>query len=134
METVDHREEDCVTTTGGSIMNDHHDHDDLCNTGRMLPVGSEGCTCEKLWELREKGTDYAVALYSANVILKRFYPGCTPMDNLLGILIQLDHYIAGQSKWAAEKEGLEEKVREQRYMYDEYIKDRQAEFSKDQPV
>lgn len=129
---MDRSYESHVTTTGGVLH--HHDHDPLCKTCRSLPIGSEGCTCEELWKLRYRAEELVNGVDAANVILTRVHPGCPPMNNLMGILIQLDQDIAVQSDWAAEKEGLEEKIREQQLKYDGYIKDRQAQFSKDQPV
>jgi hypothetical protein len=95
-------------------MEEQHAHDSLCHTCRSLPIGSVGCTCKEIGDLRAisfKGNQYHEScIQFATNILKVYSPGCTPGDSLIEILIQIEDMCQAQSNWTVGKEGFIQQV------------------------
>jgi len=85
-------------------LNVQEQHDPYCKTSRALAVGSVGCTCGSIRQLREAASESDRAYKYAVALLKSLVPSCEPLTTLMGVLSQIDNWCSGQKNWATEKE------------------------------
>jgi len=81
-------------------------HDPCCRSSRALAVGSVGCICGDIRQLREAAAEKDRAYKYAVTLFKELAPSCNPLTTLMGVLSQIDNWCSGQKNWATEKEEL----------------------------